>query len=126
MAEKNPLLQAAENIGAILKARREDIDKSQREIAEALGYRNINFISMIESGRSNPPLARAIDICNAYELPYEFVPLMVRELYPDTWQVILAILNQGKEFFANKTPAQLEKALDKQKQQWLKDYHITT
>jgi transcriptional regulator with XRE-family HTH domain len=47
MAEKNPLLQAAENIGAILKARREDIDKSQREIAEALGYRNINFISMI-------------------------------------------------------------------------------
>ena len=125
-AEIDSKLRAAEQIGAILKAKREDQNTSQRDVALELGYRNVNFISMIESGRSNPPLSRLSDICRIYGMEPEFLPLMVKMIYPETWEVITTLLTQGKDFFANRTPAAIEKGLDKQMAGYLKDYHITT
>jgi len=126
MADIDSKLRAAEQIGAILKAKREEQNKSQRDVALELGYRNVNFISMIESGRSNPPLSRMSDICRVYDMEPEFLPMMVRLIYPETWEVVTTLLMQGKEIFANKTPASIERTLDKRMVRYLKDYHITT
>ena len=102
MTDLDTKLRAAERIGAILKARREHQDMSQRDVAHILGYRNINFISMIESGRSNPPLARLADIARAYGMDADFVPVMLREIYPETWEIIKSLLTQYKEVLLDK------------------------
>ena len=118
-------LRNAEKIGAILKEHRERQDKSQRDVALVLGYRNVNFISMIESGRSNPPLSRLADICRAYDLPVDFVPVMLKALFPDTWEAIKSILAISKDLFVNRTPAQIEKELDHMMAKMLKEYKVS-
>ena len=125
MTDLDTKLRAAERIGAILKARREHQDMSQRDVAHILGYRNINFISMIESGRSNPPLARLADIARAYGMDADFVPVMLREIYPETWEIIKSLLIQYKEVLLDKGPAALEKQMDKSLTKYMKDFGIS-
>ena len=125
MATLETKLKAAERVGAILKAQRESQDMSQRDVAHLLGYRNINFISMIESGRSNPPLARLADIVVAYGMDAEFVPTMLREIYPETWEIIKTLLTQYKDILANKGPVALEKQIDKSLAKYCKEYDIS-
>jgi len=125
MATLETKLKAAERVGAILKAQRENQNMSQRDVAHLLGYRNINFISMIESGRSNPPLARLADIAVAYGMDAEFVPTMLREIYPETWEIIKTLLAQYKDILANKGPVALEKQIDKSLAKYCKEYDIS-
>ena len=118
-------LRSAERIGAVLKAKREDQGMSQRDIALALGYRNINFISMIESGRSNPPLSRLNDIARAYGMESDFVVIMLKELYSDTWGIIKELLITHKDIFAGKQPSQLDKKLDKALVNYMKHFGVS-
>jgi transcriptional regulator with XRE-family HTH domain len=92
MVKKENIAVNANRIGALLKAKREGIYKSQRDIALELGYRNINFISMIESGRSSPPLSRLPDIAKAYDLSEDFTLVMLKKLYPDSFDALRYIL----------------------------------
>ena len=85
----------------------------------------MNFISMIESGRSNPPLSRLADICRAYDMPVDFVPVMLKALFPDTWEAIKSILAISKDLFVNRTPAQIEKELDHMMAKMLKEYKVS-
>ena len=127
----NPKSITAETIGAILKAQRENINISQRQVAEALGYRNVNFISMIESGRSNPPLGKLPDIVRAYQLDYKFVALMVKALYPDAWTTMFYVLDKsqsddgliGADGKTN-TKEKVDKELDKLHNKELRKFNI--
>jgi transcriptional regulator with XRE-family HTH domain len=75
-------------IGELLKRRREELGLSQRNMAGRLQYKNVNFMSMLETGVSAIPLLRIPDIVQAYELP-RFVGLaMLHELHPDAWNVV--------------------------------------
>jgi transcriptional regulator with XRE-family HTH domain len=58
-------------LGEVMKKHRERRGLSQRDVANRLDYRNINFISMIERGGSLIPVPRLNDFCNAYELDAE-------------------------------------------------------
>ena len=118
-------LKSAERIGAILKAKREHENMSQRDVAHILGYRNINFISMIESGRSNPPLARLADIVRAYGMEADFVPIMIKEIFPETWDIIKTLLAQYKDVLLDKGPVALEKQMDKSLAKYMKDFGIS-
>ena len=80
---------------------------------------------MIESGRSNPPLARLADIARAYGMDADFVPVMLREIYPETWEIIKSLLIQYKEVLLDKGPAALEKQMDKSLTKYMKDFGIS-
>ena len=130
MSNPKPTI-TAKTIGAILKAQRENINISQRQVAEALGYRNVNFISMIESGRSNPPLGKLPEITKAYQLDYKFVALMVKALYPEAWGTMFYILDRcqkddgllGADGKTN-SREKVDKELDKLHAKELKKFNI--
>jgi transcriptional regulator with XRE-family HTH domain len=79
-------------IGEILRQQRLLLSLSQRDIALKLGYRNINFISMIEHGNSRLPFGKLPEIVKAYQLDQFFLPIIVRALYPEAWGVFLQII----------------------------------
>jgi len=89
-----------QRIGSILKAYREGGDMSQRDVAYQLGYSNVNFISMIETGRSNPPLAILGRMKGVYDLDDLFAVIILKYNYPDAWTACSAALN-GEKFNCN-------------------------
>lgn len=98
-------------IGAMLKAHREEIGISQRDIANILKYRSVNFISMLESGRSSIPLNRIVDVINAYQLGNEMALIIIKFLHPDVWTLFVAALKGNKKLCAN--PYRLDDAVTK-------------
>jgi transcriptional regulator with XRE-family HTH domain len=79
-------------IGAILKAQREKMGLKQADIGRALQIKSYNFVSMMEKGRSQIPLAKIEDIVIAYqfekEINADYVMLtFVRWLYPEIWDM---------------------------------------
>lgn len=100
-------------IGNILKTQRSQNDITQSEIAQVLGYRNLNFVSMIESGRSNIPINKILKLVKAYGLDGEFALSIIRELHPDIWSLIVDIVTQNKKAFINieKLDAEIDKSL---------------
>ena len=111
------------SVGALLRHRREELNISQRQVANLMGYRNINFISMIEHGRSNPPLGRLTDICKVYQLPLDFLSVMVKGIYPDCWNILFAILDEDGHF-KDMGRKEAEGALDKRFNDMMHDYGI--
>jgi transcriptional regulator with XRE-family HTH domain len=109
-------------VGNILKSQREKIGSTQNDIAQALGYRNINFISMIESGRSNIPVSRILDIINAYQMENIFGLVILRELHPDIWKLFLDMVVMCKNEIDS--PNKLEKTLEKKTRKLLKDHEL--
>lgn len=120
--------ERAKLIGAVLKAQREKVNISQKEIADKLSYRNANFISMIETNKSSVPLTRINDFLEAYELPSEFGLVILKCLYPECYQAIFvampAIKNLGEttkeavdkkvDKFLDKLVSRLTPAVDRQ------------
>jgi len=85
MAKKTGVLTVAQLIEKAI----DESDKTQKEIAEELGYENPNIITMFKQGhtkvplRTIGPLARAIGIDPAY-----FVRVAMKEYMPETWAVL--------------------------------------
>jgi transcriptional regulator with XRE-family HTH domain len=75
-------------IGNILKEQRESQGLSQIDIAHELGYKNYNYISMLENGRSNIPVKRVIDILKAYKFDDSVGPVFIKKLLPNVWEII--------------------------------------
>lgn len=75
--------------GAIVAQRRQDLSLSQAELATKLRYANVNFISMMESGRSKVPIERALDVANMLEVePRWFIERVIQDRYPKIAHVI--------------------------------------
>jgi transcriptional regulator with XRE-family HTH domain len=88
-----------ERIGAILKAFRDTLELSQRDVAREVGYMNTNFISMIENGRSAPPLGKLMELCNAIDADKGIIPIILKYLYPDAWKAILGAIYECDDIF---------------------------
>jgi transcriptional regulator with XRE-family HTH domain len=84
--------QYQEAIGALLKAHREHKNLNQRDIARALNYKSINYISILEGGKSNIPMDRLKEIMDAYQMNSVITPILVRYLHPDVWNLFMAML----------------------------------
>ena len=76
-------------IGTVLKEQREQLGLSQQDIAERLNYKNYNYISMLENGRSSIPVKRLYDIFNAYEFDKGHFVIFVKKLLPEVWALII-------------------------------------
>ena len=110
------------NIGLILKMFRERNNILQNQIAEKLGYVNLNFISMVETGKSSVPLARLEEFQKAYGAPAELIPIMLKYLYPETWNIFLLSLGKCKDLFGtDKKASTIDKTVEKDFKALLKE-----
>jgi transcriptional regulator with XRE-family HTH domain len=75
-------------VGNILKEQRESQGLSQIDVAMELGYKNYNYISMLENGRSNIPVKRVMDIVRAYKFEDSVIPVFIKKLLPNVWEII--------------------------------------
>jgi transcriptional regulator with XRE-family HTH domain len=67
----------------IVSTRRSELSLTQTELAKKLGYQNVNFVSMLESGKSKIPLEKTIDIADALEMDRQwFVEVVLRQRFP--------------------------------------------
>ncbi len=57
-----------EQLADIIGQRRSDLALTQVELSRAAGYARPNFISMIESATSIPPLDKCVELADALEL----------------------------------------------------------
>ena len=56
-----------QTVSKIMKARREELGLSQRQVGEMVGLKNPNFVSMLEKGNSGIPASKIAAIVGAYE-----------------------------------------------------------
>jgi transcriptional regulator with XRE-family HTH domain len=52
----------------ILRERREHLQMTQGQLAQRLGLRSVNFVSMMEAGKSEIPFARVVDLAQVLEV----------------------------------------------------------
>lgn len=111
-------------IGALLKAHREHMNLQQRDIAQALRYRNINYISILESGRSNIPLAKIKELAEAYRIDAIIIPIITKYLNPDVWELQMSIIEKCPELFGNLNRETIESEIDKRYFELLREYSL--
>lgn len=71
-----------------------EIDKTQREIAEACGFETPNVISMFKKGQMKVPLDRVGPLAKAIDVdPAHLLRLAMQEYLPETWSSIEEILH---------------------------------
>lgn len=69
--------------------------KSQREIAEAMGFSNPNIITMFKQGHTKVPLNRVGALAAVLEINSAYLMRMVLEEYmPETWQAVEKALGE--------------------------------
>jgi len=77
-------------LGEFIKRWRDELGFSQGELTEMLGYKNVNFISMIERGAAKIPADRISDFADVYLIPKNFFACLVLKCsYPEIWDLIL-------------------------------------
>lgn len=87
------------DVGKVLSEQRKRIGLNQATIAKELGYININFISMIESGKSKIPVNKIDELVNAYQLPPEFILVALQAEYPDYLNTMLRLAKKTPKIF---------------------------
>jgi len=112
MTREDDVRKTSIKIGEFLRAKRESINKSQREIGERLGYRNVNFMSMLERGSSALPLLRISDIAKAYELSPVFAAIFVKALAPEVWEVCKVVRQIEKQHIESKLAGESDTDID--------------
>jgi transcriptional regulator with XRE-family HTH domain len=88
-----------QDVGRILMEQRNRLGLSQGDIAKALGYVNVNFISMLESGKSKIPVNKIDELVVAYHLPTEFILVILRVMYPDYFETIHRVTKKAPRIF---------------------------
>jgi len=69
--------------------------KSQREIAESIGYDNPNIITMFKQGHTKVPLNKVGALATALGLdPAHFMRMVLEEYMPETWQAVERALDR--------------------------------
>ncbi|KAA0573410.1 helix-turn-helix transcriptional regulator [Azospirillum sp. Sh1] len=54
--------------GEIVAQRRKELHMTQTEVAKKMGYRNPNFVSMMESNSSRVPIERCFELADILEM----------------------------------------------------------
>ena len=71
--------------------------KTQREVAQALGYMHPNIMSMIKTGATKVPIAKVETLALALNVdPAYFLRLVMNEYMPEAWSVIEGILDRSR------------------------------
>ena len=83
--------------------------KTQREIAEDLGYPNANIISMFKQGLTKLPTSKVEKMANSLDVSQiEMLELVLKEYTPETYDAMRSIYG---ELPSNETEAAILKAV---------------
>lgn len=81
--------QAKTTVALFLSEQIDLSPKSQREIAEAIGFDHPNIITMLKQGQTKVPLARVGALARVLDVNAAHLMRMVLEEYiPETWRAI--------------------------------------
>ncbi len=100
------------DVGNVLSEQRKRIGICQGDIAKQLGFANMNFISMIENGKSKVPINRIDDLVNAYQLAPEFILVVLQAEYPEYLGTMLRLAKKTPRIFGDVVsdpPARIER-----------------
>ncbi len=89
----------SQEIGSVLSRQRKRVGLSQADIAKAMGYVNINFISMLEAGKSKIPVNRIDDLVDAYQMNPEFILVVLYSQYPEYLATIIRMAKRIPKIF---------------------------
>ncbi len=84
-------------VGDLLKRQRELKNITQLNIANKMGYKNVNFVSQIELSRSQLPILKIPDITAAYQFDPAFSLVFLKFLYPDYWVLFAKLMAVSKK-----------------------------
>jgi transcriptional regulator with XRE-family HTH domain len=98
MSEEKEFL-SKEDFGRLLKAQRENVGLSQGKVAENMGYKNLNFISLIELGKSRIPFGKIMKFCDSYQFPTEFAIVIIAAQYPEYIDTIFNLTKRIPKIF---------------------------
>lgn len=85
--------------GSWLKEQRGKIGMTQKQIAQKTGYRNSNYICMIENGKTRMPATEIFTIADAYQLPDKGALLIVKLLHPELWKILNEMVARNPNIF---------------------------
>ena len=80
--------------GYILKKKREEMGRSQTDIANLLNLKNYNYISMLETGRSNIPTKKITSFITNYGFEQKYIKAFIKKIEPDIWDITIKILEE--------------------------------
>lgn len=106
-------------IGLILKAQREHLNLTQKEVADALGLAHYNYISMLERG-AKIPLLRIFDIVRIYKLDPMFAIAMIKALRPEDYGIAFEMV----EFIHGKTMSEVDAEIQKISDNLISEYNV--
>lgn len=73
----------------IFAQRRSELSFTQHDVAKGLGYKNFNFISILESGRSEIPIEKVPEICRVLKMDTKwYLEKVMRKRWPGVAAVI--------------------------------------
>ncbi|PLC44473.1 hypothetical protein C0Q88_07280 [Ralstonia pickettii] len=76
--------------------------KTQKELADELGFSTPNMVSMIKSGRAKVPIQKVGQLAKALNVdPVYFLQLVLREYQPETWEAIEGVFANQHVLTAN-------------------------
>ena len=96
-----------------LQKRRYMADQTQMQVARDAGYDSHTVISMLETGVTKIPFAKASDLARAYKVKEDtFYKALIKTRYPDFWDAFLTIIAKDPDL-CTKTKDQINEEVDK-------------
>lgn len=102
VADHRPAAPVSESFGSMIRRRRREIEISQRELGEQVGWNGSGVQLLEASSRGVPDLARATALVDALDFP-DPVPILARVIHERgeaAYPVDPEMLNETTEFFA--------------------------
>ena len=81
----------------LLKARRQELNLMQREIATALGYKGPNFVTLVENGRASVPLDKLPRLIKAYQMTPEMYWVICFSYFKNMVEAFHSLFGLDKE-----------------------------
>ena len=93
MAMKKKVVRPSVSLKTFLSAQIEASDKSQKEIAEAIGYTKPNIITMFKQGLTKVPIVKIGPLAKALGIdPRNLLRIAMHDYMPETWTAIEEVM----------------------------------
>ncbi len=87
-------MEQSSNVARFIAQQIDAVDKTQKQIAREVGFPKQNILSMIKSGETKLPIAKAPAMARALGLdPHELVVMCLKEYQPEIWEAMAPLLD---------------------------------
>ena len=87
-------MEQSSNVARFIAQQIDAVDKTQKQIAREVGFPQQNIVSMIKSGETKLPIAKAPAMARALGVdPQELVVMCLKEYQPEIWEAMAPLLD---------------------------------